>query len=428
MLAEVRKPLGPVWWCVFLASVLLAAWGVGWSSWRIAAEGVGVLGLNNNVVWGLDIVHFVFWIGLGHAGTLISAVLLLTRQSWRSPIARGAELMTLCAVVCAAVFPVVHVGRVWMAWMAGPLPEVSGIWPDMASPLMWDVMAVSTYFLLSLTYWYIGLIPDFALLRDCGTERLKRRYGLLALGWQGTGRQWRAYEKASLLFAAILTPLVVSVHSVVSFDFSVTQVPGWHQSIFPPYFVGGAILSGMAMVQLILLAVRRLMAGSGVREAITPAILNLSSKFVLALALVMGAMYLWEHMAVLLNGGAPELFPGRNPVGPVFMAAMIAGNVVLPQLFWFRSLRTNPLVIVVVALGVLAGMWMERFWIVVDSLKASLLAANAGDYFPSLTDLAMMAGSAGLFTALYMILVRVTPFFSLCDVREQQSLDREGRA
>ena len=428
MLAEVRKPLGPVWWCVFLASVLLAAWGVGWSSWRIAAEGVGVLGLNNNVVWGLDIVHFVFWIGLGHAGTLISAVLLPTRQSWRSPIARGAELMTLCAVVCAAVFPVVHVGRVWMAWMAGPLPEVSGIWPDMASPLMWDVMAVSTYFLLSLTYWYIGLIPDFALLRDCCTERLKRRYGLLALGWQGTGRQWRAYEKASLLFAAILTPLVVSVHSVVSFDFSVTQVPGWHQSIFPPYFVGGAILSGMAMVQLILLAVRRLMAGSGVREAITPAILNLSSKFVLALALVMGAMYLWEHMAVLLNGGAPELFPGRNPVGPVFMAAMIAGNVVLPQLFWFRSLRTNPLVIVVVALGVLAGMWMERFWIVVDSLKASLLAANAGDYFPSLTDLAMMAGSAGLFTALYMILVRVTPFFSLCDVREQQSLDREGRA
>ena len=428
MLAEVRKPLGPVWWCVFLASVLLAAWGVGWSSWRIAAEGVGVLGLNNNVVWGLDIVHFVFWIGLGHAGTLISAVLLLTRQSWRSPIARGAELMTLCAVVCAAVFPVVHVGRVWMAWMAGPLPEVSGIWPDMASPLMWDVMAVSTYFLLSLTYWYIGLIPDFALLRDCCTERLKRRYGLLALGWQGTGRQWRAYEKASLLFAAILTPLVVSVHSVVSFDFSVTQVPGWHQSIFPPYFVGGAILSGMAMVQLILLAVRRLMAGSGVREAITPAILNLSSKFVLALALVMGAMYLWEHMAVLLNGGAPELFPGRNPVGPVFMAAMIAGNVVLPQLFWFRSLRTNPLVIVVVALGVLAGMWMERFWIVVDSLKASLLAANAGDYFPSLTDLAMMAGSAGLFTALYMILVRVTPFFSLCDVREQHSLDREGRA
>lgn len=299
---------------------------MGWSSWRIAAEGVGVLGLNNNVVWGLDIVHFVFWIGLGHAGTLISAVLLLTRQSWRSPIARGAELMTLCAVVCAAVFPVVHVGRVWMAWMAGPLPEVSGIWPDMASPLMWDVMAVSTYFLLSLTYWYIGLIPDFALLRDCCTERLKRRYGLLALGWQGTGRQWRAYEKASLLFAAILTPLVVSVHSVVSFDFSVTQVPGWHQSIFPPYFVGGAILSGMAMVQLILLAVRRLMAGSGVREAITPAILNLSSKFVLALALVMGAMYLWEHMAVLLNGGAPELFPGRNPVGPVFMAAMIAGE------------------------------------------------------------------------------------------------------
>ena len=397
MLAEVRKPLGPVWWSVFLASALLAAWGIGWSSWRIAAEGVGVLGVNNNVVWGLDIVHFVFWIGLGHAGTLISAVLLLTRQSWRSPIARGAEQMTLCAVICAAVFPVVHVGRVWMAWMASPLPEVSGIWPDMASPLMWDVMAVSTYFLLSLLYWYIGLVPDFALLRDCCKGRLRRRYGWLALGWQGTGRQWRAYEKASLLFAVILTPLVVSVHSVVSFDFSVTQVPGWHQSIFPPYFVGGAIL-------------------------------DLSSRFVLALSLVMGAMYLWEHLAASLNGGSPEPFPGRNPVNAVFLIVMVAGNVALPQLFWFRSLRTNRWVIAAVALGVLAGMWMERFWIVVNSLKASLLAANIGEYFPSVTDLAMMAGSVGLFMALYMALVRVAPFFSLCDVREQQSLNKEGGA
>ena len=428
MLAEVRKPLGPVWWSVFLASALLAAWGIGWSSWRIAAEGVGVLGVNNNVVWGLDIVHFVFWIGLGHAGTLISAVLLLTRQSWRSPIARGAEQMTLCAVICAAVFPVVHVGRVWMAWMASPLPEVSGIWPDMASPLIWDVMAVSTYFLLSLLYWYIGLVPDFALLRDCCKGRLRRRYGWLALGWQGTGRQWRAYEKASLLFAVILTPLVVSVHSVVSFDFSVTQVPGWHQSIFPPYFVGGAILSGMAMVQLILLGVRHLMAGSGVRRAVTPAILDLSSRFVLALSLVMGAMYLWEHLAAILNGGSPEPFPGRNPVNAVFLIVMGAGNVALPQLFWLRSLRTNRWVIAAVALGVLAGMWMERFWIVVNSLKASLLAANIGEYFPSVTDLAMMAGSVGLFMALYMALVRVAPFFSLCDVREQQSLNKEGGA
>ena len=426
MLAEVRKPLGSVWWSVFLACALLAAWGIGWSSWRIAVEGVGVLGVNNNVMWGLDIVHFVFWIGLGHAGTLISAVLLLTRQSWRSPIARGAEQMTLCAVVCAAIFPMVHVGRVWMAWMASPLPEVSGIWPDMASPLMWDVMAVSTYFLLSLLYWYIGLVPDFALLRDCCKGRLRRRYGWLALGWQGTSRQWRAYEKASLLFAVILTPLVVSVHSVVSFDFSVTQVPGWHRSIFPPYFVGGAILSGMAMVQLILLGVSRLMAGSGVRRAVTPAILDLSSRFVLALSLVMGGMYLWDHLSVMLGGGVSEPFPGRNPVNAVFITGMVIGNVALPQLFWFRSLRTNRWVIAAVALGVLAGMWMERFWIVVNSLKASLLAASIGDYCPSMTDLAMMAGSVGLFMALYMALVRMAPFFSRWDVREWQSLDKEG--
>lgn len=428
MLSEVKKPLGMVWWCVFSLSVLVAGWGMGWSSWRIASEGAGVLGVNNNVMWGLDIVHFVFWIGLGHAGTLISSVLLLTRQSWRSPIARGAELMTLCAVICAALFPVVHVGRVWMAWMASPLPEVSGIWPDMASPLMWDALAVSTYFLLSVIYWYIGLIPDFALLRDCCTGRLRRRYGALALGWQGTGRQWRAYEKTSLLFAAILTALVVSVHSVVSFDFSVTLVPGWHQSIFAPYFVAGAILSGMAMVQLILLAVRRVMAGSGVREAITPAILNLSSKFILALGWVMGCMYLWEYMAVVLHGNALHSFPGADPAGVLFLGLMVLGNVILPQLFWFKSLRTNSWVIVLVALGVLSGMWMERFWIVVESLKASFMSASIGAYVPSLTDMAMMAGSAGLFTALYMVLVRVTPFFSLCDVREQQALDKEDAA
>lgn len=426
MLAEVSKPLGLVWWSVFLACAILAVWGIGWSSWRIATEGVGVLGVNNNVVWGWDIVHFVFWIGLGHAGTLISAVLLLTRQSWRGPIARGAEQLTLCAVICAAVFPVVHVGRVWMSWMVSPVPEVSGIWPDMASPLMWDVMAVSTYFILSLLYWYIGLIPDFALLRDCCTGRLRRRYGWLALGWQGTGRQWRAYEKTSLLFAVILTPLVVSVHSVVSFDFAVTQVPGWHKSIFPPYFVGGAILSGMAMVQLILLGVRRLMAGSGVRQAITPNILDLSSRFVLVLSLVMGCMYLWEHWAVIVNGEDRNVFVGENTVNVVFITIMLMGNIVLPQLFWFKSLRVNKWVIIFVAFGVLIGMWMERFWIVADSLKASLLAGNIGDYAPSLTDIAMMAGSVGLFMALYMVLVRLTPFFSLCDAREQRSLNREG--
>ncbi len=418
MLAEVRKPQGALWWCIFALSAGLALWGLGWSSWRIAAEGVGVLGVNNAVPWGLDIVHFVFWIGLGHAGTLISAVLLLTRQSWRSPIARGAEQMTLCAVLCAAIFPVVHVGRVWMAWLAAPLPEASGIWPDIASPLMWDVLAVSTYFLLSAAYWYMGLIPDFALLRDCCEGKLRRRYGLLALGWQGTSRQWRAYEKGGLIFAAILTPLVVSVHSVVSFDFAVTQTAGWHQSIFPPYFVGGAILSGMAMVQLILLAVRRLMVRSGVRDAVTPAILDLSSKMLLTLSLVMGAMYLWEHMGAWIGGQHSEI--------PAFLWWMFGLNVILPQIFWARSMRRHPVAIAVVGVGVLAGMWMERFWIVVDGLKDSYLAGGLGSYCPTVTDFAMLAGSIGLFVALYMVLVRVTPFFSLCDVREEESLRKEA--
>ncbi len=419
MLAEARRPFGPYRWCVFAVSVILAVWGLGWSSWRIATEGVGVMGVNNSVPWGLDIVHFVFWIGLGHAGTLISAVLLLSRQSWRNPIARGAEQMTLCAVICAAVFPIIHVGRVWMAWLVSPLPETSGIWPDIASPLMWDVMAVSTYFLLSAAYWYMGLIPDFALLRDCCKGKQRRRYGLLALGWQGTSRQWRAYEKAGLLFAAILTPLVVSVHSVVSFDFAVTQTPGWHESIFPPYFVGGAILSGMAMVQLILLTVRRLTRAGGVKEALTPAILDLSSKMVLALSLVMGVMYLWEHMGAVIGGE-------HAPISPLTWW-MIGLNVLLPQVFWVRSLRRHPLIIALVAAGVLVGMWLERFWIVVDGLKDSLLSGGAGEYSPTLTDFAMMAGSVGLFVALYLTLAHWSPFFSLCDAREQRSLEKEAR-
>lgn len=297
----------------------------------------------------------------------------------------------------------------------------------MASPLMWDVMAVSTYFLLSLLYWYIGLVPDFALLRDCCKGRLRRRYGWLALGWQGTGASGAPMKRPA--FFCGYSDSSRGIRSFRGeFRFFRDSGAGVAPEHFPALFRRGAILSGMAMVQLILLGVRRLMAGSGVRRAVTPAILDLSSRFVLALSLVMGAMYLWEHLAAILNGGSPEPFPGRNPVNAVFLIVMVAGNVALPQLFWFRSLRTNRWVIAAVALGVLAGMWMERFWIVVNSLKASLLAANIGEYFPSVTDLAMMAGSVGLFMALYMALVRVAPFFSLCDVREQQSLNKEGGA
>lgn len=417
-MAQARLSVG--WVSVFLLSLLLALFGLGFSAWQIASDGVGVLGVSNNVPWGLDIVHFVFWIGLGHAGTLISSVLLLTGQHWRSPIARGAELMTLCAVVCAAVFPIVHVGRIWMVWMASPLPDVSGVWPDIGSPLMWDVLAVTTYFSLSAIYWYIGLLPDLALLRDrcCGAMR-KRVYGLLSLGWFGSSRQWSVYERASLLMAAVLAPLVVSVHSVVSFDFSSTQIPGWHETIFPPYFVAGAIFSGMAMVQLILLVIRVLYA-KGVGMLIDRRLLGMTSRFVLGLSWVMTLMYFWEHLIAFLNGGTgKELLMGRMQDEGWFFCVMVLGNVLLPQLYWVKRWRSSIPVVAVVAVAVLAGMWCERWLIVISSLQKGWRSVMDSVYVPSPVDWWMGAGSIGLFVALYMVLVRVTPFFSLCDMRRK---------
>ncbi len=420
VVSTVEAPVRFFWWILFAVSLMAAVIGLGWSSWRIASEGVGVLGLNNQIPWGLDIVHFVFWIGLGHAGTLISSVLLLTGQHWRSPIARGAELMTLCAVCCAAIFPVVHVGRIWMMWMVAPLPGASGVWPDPASPLFWDVLAVSTYFLLSIAYWYIGLLPDFAVLRDqCRAGWRRRLYGLLCLGWQGSGIQWGAYERTSVLLAAVLAPLVVSVHSVVSFEFAVNQQPGWHESIFPVYFVAGAILSGMAMVQLILVAVRMLHR-KGVGSYISGRVLGMTGRFVLGLSLAMAVMYFWEHFCAILNGGeaaraAGGRMSGTSGAGTFYL--MLAGNILLPQLFWWKRLRRNPVVVCVVALFALACMLSERWLIVVESLQNGLMGVADGLYSPSMIDIAMGAGSLGLFAALYMALMRMTPFFSLCEMR-----------
>ncbi len=416
---EVQAPLSIKWWVIFVVCCAIAFRGLGVSSWQMASEGVGVLGVNNHVPWGWDIVHFVFWIGLGHAGTLISSVLLLTRQPWRSPIARGAELMTLCAVICAGIFPVVHVGRIWMGWMTAPLPEVSGVWSNLGSPLMWDVLAVSTYFCLSISYWYMGLIPDFALLRDTCTGKRKWWYGLFALGWKGTSTQWYVYEKSSLIFAAILTPLVISVHSVVSFDFAVTVNAGWHETLYPPYFVIGAMLSGMAMIILILVCVKKLM-GESVRVAITARVMNLASKLLLTLSLLMGFMYLWEHLCGLMQSeDVTELLHAKNQEwGGWAMWLMIVGNVLIPQCLWFNKIRRSAWSLVLVSLSVLGGMWLERFLIVVGSLKQSFLWGQCGDYLPSTTDVWMFVGSAGLFVCLYMVLVRLTPFFSLCELRE----------
>ncbi len=416
VVASVEARTGLLWKCLFVLAVVAAVWGLGWSAWRIGTEGVGVLGVTNDVPWGLDIVHFVFWIGLGHAGTLISSVLLLTGQHWRSPIARGAELMTLCAVVCAAIFPVVHVGRIWMAWMVSPLPDVSGVWPDLSSPLVWDVLAVSTYFSLSVLYWMMGLVPDCAVLRDrCSSPWRRKLYGVLSLGWSGSGRQWAVYERCSVLLAVVLTPLVVSVHSVVSFDFAATQVHGWHETMFPPYFVAGAILSGMAMVQLILLAVRRL-SPPAVGVHISPRVVGMTSRFVLGLGLVMAVMYFWEVGAALLSGGDAWQMMGTR-CGDTMFLVMLVCNVVAPQLYWVKRWRRSPWVVVPVACCVLLGMWSERWLIVVRSLEHGLMKAMDSLYVPTMVDVAMAVGALGLFVAMYMALTKVAPFFSLCEMR-----------
>lgn len=340
-----------------LLCALLAVGGLGGGAWRIATEGPGVLGVNNAVPWGWDIVQFVFWIGLGHAGTLISAILLLTRQRWRLPVARHAELMTLCAVVTAAVFPLVHVGRIWMIWLLSPLPVASGVWPDLSSPLVWDALAVSSYLLLSFLYWRTGMLG----------ERLS------------SAGQRRIWARACLLLAGILTPLVVSVHSIVGSDFAVTL--RWNAALLPPYFVCGALLSGMAMVMLIALARR---VADGVLERL--ALLTLS------MAMAMGLFYALEL------AGHPGLFDGRY-------AGMLLLNVGLPALLWLPSLRRRRAFCALAALGVLVGMWLERVQIIVGRS----VALTGGSYSPSATDAAMLAGSIGLFLALYLSISRRMP-------------------
>lgn len=340
-----------------LLCALLAVGGLGGGAWRIATEGPGVLGVNNAVPWGWDIVQFVFWIGLGHAGTLISAILLLTRQRWRLPVARHAELMTLCAVVTAAVFPLVHVGRIWMIWLLSPLPVASGVWPDLSSPLVWDALAVSSYLLLSFLYWRTGMLGE----RLCSVG------------------QRRVWARACLLLAGILTPLVVSVHSIVGSDFAVTL--RWSAALLPPYFVCGALLSGMAMVMLIALARR---VADGVLERL--ALLTLS------MAMAMGLFYALEL------AGHPGLFDGRY-------AGMLLLNVGLPALLWLPSLRRRRAFCALAALGVLVGMWLERVQIIVGRS----VALTGGSYSPSATDAAMLTGSIGLFLALYLSISRRMP-------------------
>jgi Ni/Fe-hydrogenase subunit HybB-like protein len=382
------------------------------------AKGVGIWGINIPVGWGFAIVNFVWWIGIGHAGTLISAILMLLRQSWRNSINRFAEAMTLFAVACAGLFPLLHMGRPWLGYWLFPYPSSMGVWPQFRSPLVWDVFAVSTYATTSLLFWFVGLIPDLATLRDRSENKAVRIiFGLLSMGWRGSARHWARYETAYLLLAGLATPLVLSVHTVVSFDFAISIVSGWHTTIFPPYFVAGAIYSGFAMVLVLAIPIRRFY---NVGDYITERHLENSAMVMLATGLIVGYGYAIEAFMNWYGGNPNEGFLGWNRLhGPYakYYLALLFFNIVLPQIMWVRKFRTHPFWLFLVSLDVLVGMWLERFIIVVVSLHRDFLNSSWGMYYPTRWDWAIFVGTLGMFFAAMFLFVRLLPMISIFEIR-----------
>jgi molybdopterin-containing oxidoreductase family membrane subunit len=381
-------------------------------------RGIGIFGNNQPVAWAFPIINFVWWIGIGHAGTLISAVLLLLRQDWRTSINRFAEAMTLFAVACAGIYPILHLGRPWLFYWLLPYPNTMEIWPQFRSPLIFDVFAVSTYALVSAMFWFIGLVPDMATLRDRAEGKLARIvYGMLSLGWRGSARHWHHYETAYLLLAGLATPLVVSVHSIVSFDFALSQVPGWHATIFPPYFVAGAIYAGFAMVITLAVPVRKLY---GLEDFITDRHLDNMGKVMLATGLFVAYGYASELFFAWYSGGEAELYMVKNrmfgPYGPAFWM-LILFNVLIPQALWSRRVRDNTLLLFGVAMSVNIGMWLERFVIVVTSLHRDYLPSSWGMYEPTVWDWTTYLGTIGLFFTLLFLFIRFLPLISIFEVR-----------
>jgi molybdopterin-containing oxidoreductase family membrane subunit len=414
----VEEPAPRWWWVSFACTSVLAAVGLFCLGYQIST-GVGTWGLNHPVGWAWDITNFVFWIGIGHAGTLISAILFLLRQKWRTSINRAAEAMTLFAVICAAIFPGVHVGRVWMAWFLAPLPNNYGIWPNFRSPLLWDVFAVSTYFSVSVLFWYTGLIPDLGTLRDRATSKIKKFfYGVFALGWRGANRHWRHYEMAYLLLAGLSTPLVLSVHSVVSFDFATSILPTWHTTIFPPYFVAGAIFGGFAMVLTLLIPARAIYR---LHDVITIQHIDKMAKIILLTGSIVSYAYAMEFFVAWYSCNHYERFAFVNRVlGPYWWywwVGMLFCNFVSPQLFWFKWCRRNIFVVYFVANCVNAGMWFERFIIIVGGLHRDFLPSSWGMFYPTWVDIWTFAGTFGIFLSLFLLFIRFLPMIAMSEVK-----------
>ncbi len=405
------------WWIGFsLSSVVLAIWiaATGWTMW----EGLGVWGLNKTVGWAFDITNFVFWVGIGHAGTLISAVLLLFRQKWRMSINRSAEAMTIFAVICAASFILSHMGRPWVAYWPIPLPNAFGtLWVNFNSPLVWDVFAISTYFSVSLVFWYIGLIPDIATVRDRAQGIRKFVYNFFSMGWNGSTRTWHRYEMISLILAGISTPLVFSVHSIVSMDFATSLVPGWHTTIFPPYFVAGAIFSGFGMV-LTLLVVGRVVLKQ--QNYITMGHLDAMCRIVMLTGTMVGLAYITEFFVAAYSGVQYEQYAFLNrAAGPYWWSywIMMSCNLIAPQVFWTKWARSTPWFIFVMSIIVNIGMWFERFVIIVTSLHRDFLPSSWTMYTPTIIEVSILVGSFGLFFTLYFLFCKYLPTINMAEVK-----------
>ncbi len=416
----INKKSSLKYWSALGLSFILTLVGV-IAVYHTITKGLTIWGIQNNVSWGVAIVTFVFWIGIGHAGTLISAILYIFNQKWRIAIHRSAEAMTIIAVICAALFPIIHTGRPWFAlyWLF-PYPNQMGMWVNFRSPLLWDVFAIITYFILSVCFWYLGLIPDFAVLKK--HVRIKATgelYDFFSLGWTGTQREWKAYKATYLLLAGIATALVISVHSIVSTDFAVTVIPGWHSTIFPPYFVAGAILSGCAMVVAILIVTRQVL---NLKDFITKSHFDKLNKIIIVTSLMIGYSYAVEIFFIWYSGSPSDMMmlKARATGGyALLFYLMIAFNVIIPQVFWIRKLRRNMSVSLIVSIFVIIGMWIERFIIVITLLTKNSLTAEESIYYLTLTDISIVIGSFGLFMFLYLLFIRTFPVISVYELKQE---------
>lgn len=414
-------PASRGWWLAFAASGAVTVLFLV-SVTVLFTRGVGIWGINVPAAWGFAITNFVWWVGIGHAGTFISAFLYLMRQKWRTSISRFAETMTIFAVVCAGMFPVLHLGRPWFAYWLAPYPNTMAIWPQFRSPLVWDFFAVSTYLIVSLLFWYVGLLPDLAVLRDQAKTRAARlSYGFFALGWRGSARHWRYYKAAYILFAGLAAPLVISVHSIVAMDFTYAVVPGWHSTIFPPYFVAGAIFSGFAMVLTIGILLRRLLH---LEDLVTLWHLDMCARFALGTGLIVAYGYLLETFNAYYTGNLFEIAMIQNRFfGPYWPGAwlMIFCNVVAPQALWSSTVRRSPAMLFALSLVIQIGMWLERFVIVVTSLSRDFLVSSWHIFYPTFWDWSTLFGSMGFFTFCYLLFARFLPVVAITEVREDQA-------